>query len=440
MRLGYQQPPNPTPIRNDHTKGNEKSQQPIPRQHVRRVTESQQPQPIRPVNTLRRNVSRSEPNLAPLPRPVEIERPKSPVYLTVKNPYDTILGGNRLQHQENKPAIKEGPPSQGGSSVEGRPRASGFRSLSRPKTELEPIVLPPLYSKLSAPSVQNARKFWETKVAKAQSPPPPPPPPPLPPTAPKVYSTYPVAARFKDEEPRGVAATTRRRLNHDAGQNTSIGSEKRGNVTHKNLDASLPTPRSPLGSPKLSDVAQRPHPFTRPKTEAKPKSLVPEIFIRPVSDYETVEKDPAVAPKEQSVGPNGRKEPASSQFTESKTSSTKCLTSIFEEPRRIAGSFDAHQASHARVDHSVTKRRFGEAMDDINVGRQRQGSRWSETDFTLRRDLQQADAVKSRRLRKEEIHKSADLDRAAHEHLTALRGQSKSVAPGRLDVSDRWRF
>jgi hypothetical protein len=119
------------------------------------------------------------------PEPLSTPR-KSPAYLQGKNPYGQILDG--VEHPYRSPkaaAITDGPPSQAGSSIEGRPRAASelqFKTRSAP-AEPEPTVAvpdpqPPQLPARQPPkpiSVQAAKHFFETKASQQRSAPPVPP-------------------------------------------------------------------------------------------------------------------------------------------------------------------------------------------------------------------------------------------------------------------------
>ena len=90
---------------------------------------------------VRRKLSNQE-LLSPAPQAGEYRPPsqqgKSPVYLQGRNPYGQVL--DRIEHPYREPrnpttsvARADGPPSQVGSSIEGRPRTAGsFQFKSRP--------------------------------------------------------------------------------------------------------------------------------------------------------------------------------------------------------------------------------------------------------------------------------------------------------------------
>ncbi|KAF2703999.1 hypothetical protein K504DRAFT_495196 [Pleomassaria siparia CBS 279.74] len=226
-------------------------------------------EPSQPLPTAARRKSSSRSNSTP-PDPSE-SRTSNPglklaAYLQGKNPYGEIL--SKVEHPYKKTNPAAGPPSQLGSSIEGRPRTSGsLRFATRPmqpepqRASAAPATQPPLVSSKPGPkqvSVRASKNFFESKASEGGRAPPWPP-------STSLATTKSAAANpeIKDQQPQ---TTTQQRSKEEAARPTRIPSPSNEHVaTRKYSDPALPIPRRPSETSKRVDVAQRTNPFTRQK-------------------------------------------------------------------------------------------------------------------------------------------------------------------------------
>ncbi|KAL1613089.1 hypothetical protein SLS60_001321 [Paraconiothyrium brasiliense] len=227
-----------------------------------RTLESQ-PQPLPPSNNL------SAPQTTP-------GRPKSPSYLTGKNPYGRIL--DNVEHPDRgRRTPQSGPPSQLGNNMGGRPRTSGsFRFITRPAPPLaperqvsvdgppEPPSLPPARPPQKAVSVKDAKNFFETKASESRKDPPFP----FAGTA-NISKNTSVDSRPK-QQPSKVGSVMR-----FTGSNEEARAAKDRSTRRQIPSAALPIPRPQTEATERRQSAQRTNPFTRAKADdSRPKAVV----------------------------------------------------------------------------------------------------------------------------------------------------------------------
>jgi hypothetical protein len=222
------------------------------------------------------------------PRPTS-SRPKSPAYLQGKNPYGEILDKIEHSYKDSKPTATR-PPSQLGSSVEGRSRTSGsFRFTARPmqpeseRTVAAPAAQPPLWStrQTTTPvSVQAAKNFFESKASQDRAAPH------VPPEAsPAIAKGTTADLVIKDPKPQATGVQWSK---EEGARSTRIPSPSNEPAPmRKYSDPSLPIPRPAYKAVKRVDASKRTNPFVRqqpklamrtataPKDDAKPTSLSP---------------------------------------------------------------------------------------------------------------------------------------------------------------------
>jgi hypothetical protein len=211
---------------------------------------------------------------------------KSPAYLQGKNPYGEILDRVEHHYTDSEPAAA-GPPSQLGSSIEGRSRTFGsIKFTGRPmqpetkRTVAAPTAQPALLSTRHAPkpvSVKAAKALFESKASQGETAPP------FPPTASSVIAKGVTANPVtKDPQPQ---FTTMQRAKDEGTHPTRIPSpSNEPTPTRKYSDPTLPIPHPAQEAIRRVDASQRTNPFSRqqpnlvvipvtaPKDAAKPKS------------------------------------------------------------------------------------------------------------------------------------------------------------------------
>ncbi|KAL5374213.1 hypothetical protein DPSP01_012124 [Paraphaeosphaeria sporulosa] len=246
----------------------------------------EQPQPP-PRRTL-------ESQLQPLPRPDNLTapqttawRPKSPSYLTGKNPYGRILDNVEHPYRERgKPA--PGPPSQLGSNMGGRRRTSGsFEFVTRPtpppaperKVSVDgpptPPPLPPARPPRKMFSVKDAKTFFERKTLESRKDP-------LFPSAGSAAIAKGASAisRIKQQPPKVgsvMRATDGNQEAHPA---------KESSARREVSNAALPISRPPTKVAERRQSIHRADPFTR----AKADDVKPKVLVRTTSRISTGER------------------------------------------------------------------------------------------------------------------------------------------------------
>jgi hypothetical protein len=189
MPRGFDQPTSSSASRATNTGPREQTQQPstVRTRQGRFEAPAQTPGAGEPLSSRRKStnpLSLTIPQQSgePQTQPASAER-KSPAYLQGKNPYGKVL--DRIEHPYREPRAAptaDGPPSQAGSSIEGRPRTSGSLEFkTRPRPRLRPQEPQPEHSAPSsdtrppAPpgrrlmSVLTAKNFFDTKASQNPS-------------------------------------------------------------------------------------------------------------------------------------------------------------------------------------------------------------------------------------------------------------------------------
>lgn len=203
------------------------------------------------------------------------QRPRSLAYPQGKNPYGRIL--DKVEHQYKRTATR--PPSQQGSSIDGRPRTSGpFTFKTRPGPSSEPkheqkagaATPPPPPPPIKQPqrliSVKEARSFFETKASKARK---------VPEASPrKPALTVKTAVSDQKEEYLKTSLDSRRppRNEHTPQKPTPW---QKPPMERNDSDPALPIPKPPEQVEQVG-CADRKNPFTR----AKPATAGPPIVVR----------------------------------------------------------------------------------------------------------------------------------------------------------------
>ncbi|KAJ4358559.1 uncharacterized protein N0V89_003143 [Didymosphaeria variabile] len=240
---------------------------------LQRTLESQ-PQPLPPPNNL------SAPQTTP-------SRPKSPLYLTGKNPYGRILDNVEHPYRERR-APESGPPSQLGSNMGGRPRTSGsFRFVTRPtpppaperKVSVDgtprPSSLPPARPPQKAVSVKDAKSLFETKASESRKAPP--------------FPSARTATIAKDastdsgikQQPHKAGPVMR-----STGSSEEARPAKERPTRREISSATLPIPRPQTEAAERRQSAQRTNPFTR----AKADEVRPRLVMRTATGFDDGER------------------------------------------------------------------------------------------------------------------------------------------------------
>ncbi|ORY05284.1 hypothetical protein BCR34DRAFT_47861 [Clohesyomyces aquaticus] len=271
-----------------------------------------------------------------LGEPPAIHRPKSPAYLRGKNPYGRILERRRSPCQERK-LITSGPPSQIGSSIEGRPRTSGsFKFKTRPpepermfdEAGLQAITLTP--KQIPKPvSVRDRKSFFESRASENQ------------PNAPfpTRNSNVPTSStrRSKDEGGPSSRTSNMPALVRKDEANGSLRPSDAQATGQEDSDPGLPIPRPPPDATKRPETSQRTNPFVRHKhPPASPNIVVATASEsndngneRTSSRRKSIKHKPEYVAEEKAAL-------ASASLVEGEASSRGRSANTFEETSRIA--------------------------------------------------------------------------------------------------------
>jgi hypothetical protein len=184
MPRGFDQPTSSSASRATNTGSREQTQQPSTTRtrQGRFEAPAQPPGAGEPPSSRRKSTNPPAltiPQQSGEPQPPSAGR-KSPAYLQGKNPYGQVL--DRIDHPYREPRA-DGPPSQAGASIEGRPRTSGsleFKTRPRPQEPDPEQSAPSSDPRPPAPgrrpmSVRTAKNFFDTKASQHPSAPPLPP-------------------------------------------------------------------------------------------------------------------------------------------------------------------------------------------------------------------------------------------------------------------------
>jgi hypothetical protein len=184
MPPGFDQPTSSSASRAANTGSREQTQQPsTTRTRQGRFEAPTQPPGARePLSSRRKSTNSAAltiPQQSGEPQPPSAGR-KSPAYLQGNNPYGQVL--DRIDHPYREPRA-DGPPSQAGANIEGRPRTSGsleFKIRPRPQEPDPEQSAPSSAPRPPAPgrrlmSVRTAKNFFDTKGSQNASAPPLPP-------------------------------------------------------------------------------------------------------------------------------------------------------------------------------------------------------------------------------------------------------------------------
>ncbi|KAF1841334.1 uncharacterized protein K460DRAFT_434460, partial [Cucurbitaria berberidis CBS 394.84] len=215
---------------------------------------------------------------------------KSPAYLQGKNPYGQVL--DKVEHPYREPKhtqTTDGPPSQAGSSSEGRQRTSGsLQFMTRPTppeperivaTSDSPPQLLPSRQPRKPVSVQATKIFFENKASQHQSAPP------VPPSGAATIAKG-ASGRIQAQRPQSLALSQP--------PYTSMSSPTKVQAPEEtDSDGALPLSRPPPESDHTD--SQRVNPFVRPQA----KSTAPDVTTRttavsqdsPISDVPGVGSD-----------------------------------------------------------------------------------------------------------------------------------------------------
>ncbi|KAF2109688.1 hypothetical protein BDV96DRAFT_635955, partial [Lophiotrema nucula] len=264
MRRGFESPVTSRAPRNHNSGTREPAAQPsarsqyladtsatrggIEQRQLQSTTASRNPQP------------QTQPSLAPAQEPTTSSR--SPAYLQGKNPYGKVLDRVHLPGEEPQVA---GPPSQIGSTIEGRPRTSGsFKFATRPvrpepeRAVVTPAVDGPAPTQKSI-SVKATKNLFESKASESRTNPP------FPPKANSLSAKEASGGQAKDRPRQRTSTST---ATDEVVRPTRIPSPTPKTATvRKESDPTLPIPRPPPESSKRTDVSQRTNPFVRQRAE-----------------------------------------------------------------------------------------------------------------------------------------------------------------------------
>lgn len=268
-------------------------------------------------------------------------RPKSPSYLTGKNPYGRILDNPNHPCQKSRSSspgspsqLPSQPPSQLGSNMGGRPRTTGSIGFATrpppPHVPEQEVALdgPPTPSPLplrrppeNVFSVKDAKCFFETKASESGQ-------------HPQLLPTKAAILRDVSIDPK---------VKQQPFQATAIEDEddSRQSVTAKKTSAAaLHVSRLQTETPKQRQSVQGINPSSR----AKADSIVPKIMVR------TATRAKKYANRKQgfqgySLGIEEDHNSGSSYATETPASNHRKSTNVFREPKKPAQPLRGVQCS-----------------------------------------------------------------------------------------------
>lgn len=328
-------------------------------------------------------------------------RPKSPSYLTGKNPYGRIL--DDVEHPYRKPRAPPGPPSQLGSNMGGRPRTSGsFRFTTRPtpppaperKVSVDgpptPPPLPPRRPPQKKFSVQDAKSFFEKKAAESRKELP------LQPTGAVIANVASADSKLKRQPPQVVS---RMRI---ADRNAVSRPAKESPTRRKASSPSLYPQRPPVEAAERRQSAQRTNPFPR----ATAVNTRPNVVVRTTTGVDRGER-----PVRRRNSPGRSTEVAEQSNSESvyaaetSVSARRRSTNVFTEPKKQAQSL-------SDVQRSVVQRN---RLDDLSEGVRSAMTNSSKTEQPTASDetVRRRSTWKSSNAEIDEVRPSSDLKRTA---------------------------